>query len=226
MREHAGFILSVGGALVGVGGVLLAVGTVQASDGHVGVTTNWWTRAGLVLAFLGLALVILAVVLYVWRARAPLGGAFLAERQKHALAIPHQKQFQSGGATAELEVVIEDEVWHPFQYKALILEAKISVRSNARRAKRIRRRTEIRAYEDGQPAPSFDFTDIDVNREVARLERLRNPWPHTIGPEETITAWCVLAMPHRPQGGEPEYVVTIADEHGHEYSARRPARPK
>lgn len=81
------------------------------------------------------------------------------------------------------------------------------------------RRAQLQLYE---APPSFEFMeDIEVLREVARLEHLRNPWPHTIGPCETVHGWYVLAMPHRPQGGEPEYTVTIEDEHGHTYSMKR-----
>jgi hypothetical protein len=141
---------------------------------------------------------------------------------------PPQETFSSPGAPRELEVFIDREEWHPFQFKALILEARVRIRNrSSTHARRLRRRAEPRIYEPGQGTPDFAFmTDLDVSREVHRLEDQRGPWPRTVEPRQTVYGWYVLSLPHRPQGGEPSYDIVVSDELGHEYGVRRLARPK
>jgi hypothetical protein len=141
---------------------------------------------------------------------------------------PPQKTFSSPGAPRELEVFIEREEWHPFQFKALILEARVRIRNrSSTHARRLRRRAASQIYEPGQGTPSFAFMDdIDVSREVHRLEEQRNSWPRAVEPKQTVHGWYVLSLPHRPQGGEPSYEIIVSDELGHEYGVRRLARPK
>jgi hypothetical protein len=141
---------------------------------------------------------------------------------------PPQKTFSSPGAPGELVVFIDREEWHPFQFKALILEARVRIRNrSSTHMRRLRRRAEPQIYEPGQGTPDFAFmTDIDVSREVHRLEDQRGPWPRTVEPRQTVHGWYVLSLPHRPQGGEPSYEIVVSDELGHEYGVRRLARPK
>jgi hypothetical protein len=154
--------------------------------------------------------------------------AFTQRRIRHPRESPPQETFSSAGAPGELEVFIEREEWHPFRLKALILEARIRIRNRSTAyTRRLRRRAEVRIYEPGQDAPSFAFMeDIEVHREVYRLQESRNPWPHSVDPGQTVHGWYVLALPHRPQGGEPSYEIVISDELGHEYGVRRLPRPK
>jgi hypothetical protein len=216
LQDHAGFAVAFSGGVAVIGGIFFALGAAEVGGTKHAVISNGWVRFGLVLSVLGLALLVLAGVLYVWRPR--------ADTSEHRIA---QEQFESDGASGELDVSIEDEVWHAFQFKALILEAKIRIHNNAASVKTIRRQASVQIYEQGEAAPGFAFMDdIDVLREVDRLERMRNPWPHIIEPGETITAWYVISTPHRPQGGETGYTIKITDEHRHEYGVTRPGRPK
>jgi len=168
-------------------------------------------------------LVPLAIVLFLL-----LAGSIAITHRRRPRESPPQETFSSPGAPGELEVSIEREEWHPFRFKALILEARIRIynRSSAH-ARRLRRRAVYPIYEPGYSPPSFEFMeDIEVGREVHRLEENRNPWPHSVDPKQTVHSWYVLALPHRPQGGEPSYEIIVSDELGHEYGVRRLARPK
>ena len=168
-------------------------------------------------------LVPLAIVLFLL-----LAGSIAITHRRRPRESPQQETFSSPGAPGELEVSIEREEWHPFRFKALILEARIRIynRSSAH-ARRLRRRAVYPIYEPGHSPPSFEFMeDIEVSREVHRLEENRNPWPHSVDPKQTVHGWYVLSLPHRPQGGEPSYEIIVSDELGHEYGVRRLARPK
>ena len=141
---------------------------------------------------------------------------------------PPQETFSSPGAPGELEVSIEREEWHPFRYKALILEARVRIHNrSAAYTRRLRRRAEARIHEPDREPPSFAFMkDIEVSREVHRLEQQRDAWPRSVDPKQMVRGWYVLSLPHRPQGGEPSYEIVVSDELGHEYGVRRLARPK
>jgi hypothetical protein len=157
------------------------------------------------------------------------GWLALAQRRlRRPRESPPQETFSSAGAPGELEVFIEREEWHPFRYKALILEARVRIHNrSAVYTRRLRRRAEARIYEPGHGPPNLAFMeDIEVDREVHRLQENRNPWPHSIDPKQTVHGWYVLSLPHRPQGGEPSYEIIVSDELGHEYGVRRLARPR
>jgi hypothetical protein len=116
---------------------------------------------------------------------------------------------------AELEIVMEREEFHPFQYKAILLEAKVRIRNKSTKIKYPRaQRWEMRMPEG---SPDSHFTDIDVQREVAALGDKRNKLARQIAPLETITGWSVVALPHQPSGGVGAYTLTIEDEVGTQY---------
>jgi len=138
-----------------------------------------------------------------------------------------QKQSHSAGTRNDLELTIAEEVAHPFEHKALILELKIIVRNKRHTPAAVRGlRANSQIYEEGQPAPAFDFmTDIEVAKEVERLKHQHNSAPKQLEPGKTVF-WYVLSLPRRLQGGEPEYTITLEDAHRHEYTVKRLGRPK
>jgi len=207
---------SVGGMLNNVLGSIVFAGLVVGFGFVVRAVT------GLSLAYL----IPLAILFFLL-----LGTASIAMARWHLRRpreAPPQETFSSPGAPGELEVAIEREEWHPFRYKALILEARVRIHNrSAVYMRRLRRRAGAQIHEPDRDPPSFAFMeDIEVDREVHRLEESRNPWPHSIDPKQTIHGWYVLALPHRPHGGEPSYEIVVSDELGHEYGVRRLARPK
>jgi hypothetical protein len=215
-RAEARQAVSVGGMLNNVLGSIVFAGLAVGFGIVVRVVT------GLPLAYL----IPLAIVFFLL-----LGAASIAIVRWHIRRpreSPPQETFSSPGAPGELEVSIEREEWHPFRYKALILEARVRIHNrSAAHTRRLRRRAEAQIYEPDREPPSFAFMeDIEVQREEYRLQESRNPWPHSVDPKQTVHGWYVLALPHRPQGGEPSYEIIVLDELGHEYGVRRLARPK
>ena len=137
-----------------------------------------------------------------------------------------QTQFASEGATGELSLVIDDEVWHPHQYKALIVEVKLKLTSHSHRVKRLGVLATQIPGDPEHPPDLVGFNVNDVRREVHGLQQRRAEFPCQIDPGESITFWSVRAFPWQWQGGEPEYSMVLDDGTGHEHGVRRFATPK
>ena len=126
---------------------------------------------------------------------------------------------------AELEISLGHEEFHPFEWKAILLEAKIVIRNKTTKMKYTTRgvRWEIDPPEDGQS--SGWMSDIDVLRAREKLKERRFPELHgTIGPLDSIAGWVVMSLPWQPWGGVGGYTVTIEDEIGTKYVLRRDRR--
>jgi hypothetical protein len=124
---------------------------------------------------------------------------------------------------AELEIVMEREEFHPFQFKANFLEAKIRVRNKTPKTKYIKHtQWEIDPPEDN--VHNY-ITDIEVHRALHALKERRPPELHgIIAPNDTIAGWLHIALPHQPWGGIGGFAVTIEDELGVQYVLRRDRR--
>jgi hypothetical protein len=136
-------------------------------------------------------------------------------------ALP-QERFASEGATNALEVFLETEVPHPFDYKALILEVQFTVLNNTNRQVKL---TGL-SWMIPDPPWSEPVTDIDCLRKRFELEKFRSKLPGLIEAHDHVRAWTSHVFPHIAEGGEPGYEIRVSDEWGHEYGFRRPSRPQ
>jgi hypothetical protein len=70
MREHSGFVATVGGGLVVLGGVLIAIGVPEAQakahgNVHLNLMSNTWFVSGLWIAIAGAIAIAFSVIIYV-----------------------------------------------------------------------------------------------------------------------------------------------------------------
>jgi hypothetical protein len=123
---------------------------------------------------------------------------------------------------AELVIFLDREEFHPFQYEAILLEAKFRVENMTDKTKHIMGTTwAMDPAKDGGGMPM----GIEVHRAVYALQQQRPPQLHgTIAPKDTISGWAHVALPWQPWGGVGGYTVTIEDEVGTQYVLRRERR--
>lgn len=128
--------------------------------------------------------------------------------------------FQAPG-DAELEVILDREEIHPFQWKANIVELKVTVRNRTGKTKHIAGPFEWMI--DG-PINWDGVHDADVTRERYAREQRRQSLVGELGPYEVITGWVATVLPHQPEGGVGGFTFTIEDELGTRYFLRRERR--
>jgi len=129
----------------------------------------------------------------------------------------------SAPTDAELEVTIETEEFHPFEYKAILLEVKVSVRNLTNKMKYMKVMWNIDNPRDGQYTAWQG--DIEVDRALHALAKKRSPeLPGTVRPGDSIAGWLFAPLPHQPRGGIGGYTLTIEDEVGAQYVLRRDRR--
>ena len=122
---------------------------------------------------------------------------------------------------AELEVIIVSEEFHPFEFRAIFLEAKIVIRNRTAKTKYLSfTRFSIDGPEDGQPR----YQTIEVRQALEALEKKRPKLQSTIDPDATITGWVHVALPHQISGGVGGFAIEFRDEIGTEYVLRREPR--
>jgi hypothetical protein len=122
----------------------------------------------------------------------------------------------------DFEVTIVEERPHSFRFKALLVEVHLAIRNTTDRRKEVHGYSH-RADLGGQPWP---LADLEVMREVKRLQDMHNPKPNMVEPGDTAHAWTVLAFPNNPYGGVPGYDIRVTDEAGDEFGVKRLSRPK
>ena len=107
----------------------------------------------------------------------------------------------------DLTVWWDREEWHPFKFKALILQVRVNVRNNTDHRKAL---TEVEVRSDRWPPVAQ--RDAEVDQEVGRLEMYRaTRLPGVVDQEETVSYWLFRAFAHNPQGGRPTYAVIVRD---------------
>ena len=137
-----------------------------------------------------------------------------------------QHQNGSEGAPHGIDIrILDDELHRSHQRLADFIAAKVEV-SSTRNTRISLAGTETFPYAGGfVPDPAWN-DGIDVVRERDRIEQSHDPLPHTVEPGRPIVGWAVVMFPHRANGGEPSYVITIKDAFGHRYSVTREAVPE
>ena len=147
-------------------------------------------------------------------------------------AVVHARRHsQRGGAPApvpfeaprdaELRITLDREEIHPFQWKANIVELKLSVQNRTDRTKYLPGPLEWTI--DG-PTDWGQAHDVDVHREQHALQRRRQDLVGTIPPREAVTGWVSVVLPHQPTGGVGSYTLTLEDELGTQYRLRKERR--
>jgi len=121
---------------------------------------------------------------------------------------------------ADLEISLVREEFHPFEYKAILLEAKIEILNRTTKTKY------VGPFAIESPTGGgLNIHDIDVSRAIYRLKEKKPPELHgVIGPEDTLSGWLHASLPHQPWGGIGEYSIKMEDEMGTQYTLRRERR--
>jgi hypothetical protein len=119
-------------------------------------------------------------------------------------------------------VSLDREEPHSFDYRALILGVKITIRNNtdAPRA--------LRGFSWVPIAPwALEIADIDSIQEKAKYEKGSQRIPGVIPAHDQVSGWLWVAFAHRFEGGMPGYTLTVEDELGNRFPIRKePRLPK
>lgn len=124
---------------------------------------------------------------------------------------------------AELAISMVWEEYQPFDWRALLLEAKIEIKNRTAKTKyTMGTMWEIDPPEDG---PSGHYHDIEILRALHELEKKRVPrLPGIIGPNDSVSGWVHVSLPHQSWGGVGGFTLRIEDEIGTQYVLRRERR--
>lgn len=145
---------------------------------------------------------------------------WLRERATPTTVTTRPPQRRLGSDNDPLLLDIEAERFHPFDYQALIVATKFTLRNQSAQPKRAM----SLKWVTHQEPPHF-MPDIEVVREMERVKRDLNEFRSRLGAGEDQIFWGVNAFPWNAEGGEPEYAVTVKDELGHEYGVTRVGKP-
>ena len=116
-------------------------------------------------------------------------------------------------ASKELVVTLDKEEFHPYEYTALIVGVKLTVRNLTDHEQTLGpcRWMAVGPWHLLIPAPH------DVGNETYRYERQRPRTPGFISAEDTVSGWWWVAFEHRAEGGRPGYQLTVSDGLGNQY---------
>jgi hypothetical protein len=107
----------------------------------------------------------------------------------------------------DVEVALDQLDWSNFNYEALILAARVTIRNDGN--------STFRHRGIGMLADTVDANDvfgrIDVARYVYSLRRSHPEIPGEVAPNDSVTGWFLRAFDHRPSGGTPGFDLVIED---------------
>jgi hypothetical protein len=159
---------------------------------------------------------------YVWSAEDERGTWHEVAKGHCEAPYPPQELSTSDGATDELEVLVVEERFVNFQFRSLIVEARVRVHNRTDHPVEFGIGAEWQAIPEPGLTMEHPGQDGGVSAEIDRRQAQLGTTPRTVGPRATVHRWKVMATPNRPKGGTPWYelaAVTLGARH--EYKTRR-----
>jgi hypothetical protein len=122
----------------------------------------------------------------------------------------------------DLDVEIEREDWHNFDYRARIVEVRLKVKNRTSYEKRIMATQLSTPGGHGvEPAAVQEMANIEIHREVHRRRESLRQLQFPLEANETQRGWMVFAFPWTTHPGATPFTLVLIDELNIEYEARR-----